>query len=81
METNEEKAIRHSIKSKNGAKFMLIAGQPLKEPIASHGPFVMNTQEQIMETFKDYQSGKNGFENAQHWESKIQYLAKGKTIE
>ena len=41
----------------------------------------MNTEEQIKQTFADYQSGKNGFENVAKWESKIQYMAQGKKIE
>ncbi|HJV18892.1 MAG TPA: pirin family protein [Sediminibacterium sp.] len=35
-------------------------GEPLKEPVASHGPFVMNNETQIMEAFRDYQLGKMG---------------------
>ncbi len=35
-------------------------GEPLNEPIASHGPFVMNTQSEIMEAIRDYQLGKMG---------------------
>ena len=35
-------------------------GEPLNEPIASHGPFVMNTQTEIMEAIRDYQLGKMG---------------------
>lgn len=35
-------------------------GEPLKEPVASHGPFVMNSETQIMEAFRDYQLGKMG---------------------
>lgn len=33
------------------------------------GPFVMNTEEEIKETFKDYRLGKNGFEKAPTWSS------------
>ena len=47
--------------------FVLIAGKPLNEPIVQHGPFVMTTQEEIDQTFRDYQNGKNGFENAHKW--------------
>ncbi|KAI1302993.1 hypothetical protein EDD11_005446 [Mortierella claussenii] len=53
------------------AHFVLIAGQPLKEPIVQHGPFVMNSQEEIYDTFADYQHGKNGFERARNWKSGI----------
>lgn len=35
-------------------------GEPLKEPVASHGPFVLNNETQIMEAFRDYQLGKMG---------------------
>lgn len=37
----------------------------------------MNTNEQIQKTFQDYHSAKNGFENANSWESKIQHLSEG----
>jgi len=39
------------------ARVLLIAGQPLNEPIVQYGPFVMNTQEQILQTINDYQQG------------------------
>jgi redox-sensitive bicupin YhaK (pirin superfamily) len=39
---------------------LLIAGQPIGEPVARRGPFVMNTQEQIREAIEDYHSGKMG---------------------
>ena len=41
----------------------------------------MNTQEQIQQAFYDYQGGKNGFEGAHNWESKIKELAHGKKFE
>ncbi|KAF9203040.1 hypothetical protein BGZ49_006870 [Haplosporangium sp. Z 27] len=53
------------------AHFVLIAGEPLKEPIVQHGPFVMNTKEEIYNTFVDYQNGQNGFERARNWHSTI----------
>jgi redox-sensitive bicupin YhaK (pirin superfamily) len=40
------------------AKVLLIAGQPLNEPIAQYGPFVMNTREQLMQAVDDYRSGR-----------------------
>jgi redox-sensitive bicupin YhaK (pirin superfamily) len=39
-------------------RVILIAGQPLNEPIAQYGPFVMNTVEQIQQTLQDYRDGK-----------------------
>jgi redox-sensitive bicupin YhaK (pirin superfamily) len=42
------------------ARALLIAGRPLREPIAQYGPFVMNTREQIIEAFNDFQSGRFG---------------------
>ena len=39
---------------------LVIAGVPLKEAIARHGPFVMNTWEEIEQAFSDFQSGKLG---------------------
>ena len=40
------------------ARLILVAGRPLKEPVARHGPFVMNTREQIMQAFVDFQEGR-----------------------
>ena len=39
---------------------MVIAGIPLNEPVVKHGPFVMNTREEINQAFADYQNGKLG---------------------
>jgi quercetin 2,3-dioxygenase len=42
---------------KSGTKFLLISGKPLGEPIARYGPFVMNTQEEIMQAIKELRDG------------------------
>jgi len=44
------------------ARLLIVAGRPLKEPIVQYGPFVMNTQEQIHQTLRDYRDGQ--FESA-----------------
>ncbi|WP_431126182.1 pirin family protein [Variovorax paradoxus] len=42
------------------ARALLIAGRPLREPIAQYGPFVMNTQEEVKQAVHDFQNGKFG---------------------
>lgn len=40
------------------SRAILVAGRPLREPVAKYGPFVMNTREELMKAFEDYQSGR-----------------------
>lgn len=49
---------RVKLQSNNAARFLLLAGEPLKEPIANWGPFVMNTREQIEQAIEDYRLGR-----------------------
>ncbi|KAJ6667561.1 hypothetical protein lerEdw1_016682 [Lerista edwardsae] len=51
--------------------FVLVAGEPIKEPVVQHGPFVMTTQEEIRQAFDDFRNARNGFERATTWKSKI----------
>ncbi len=46
------------LEARQDSGMLLIAGQPLGEPIAQHGPFVMNTQDQIKQAIADYQAGR-----------------------
>ncbi|RKP25223.1 RmlC-like cupin domain-containing protein [Syncephalis pseudoplumigaleata] len=51
--------------------YLLIAGEPLNEPVAQYGPFVMSDEEGIATTMLDYQTNSNGFERARKWRSGI----------
>lgn len=46
-----------AVMTESSARFLLIAGKPLNEPVARGGPFVMNTHEEIQQAFADYESG------------------------
>lgn len=48
------------IEAERPARAILVAGRPLGEPIAQHGPFVMNTEEELRVAVSDYQSGRFG---------------------
>ena len=41
-----------------GARLIVVAGRPLREPVMRHGPFVMNTKQELMQAFVDYQEGR-----------------------
>lgn len=72
---NTEDAETVSLENSGGeAGAILLSGLPIGEKVASYGPFVMNTNEQISETFQDLANFRNGFEDAREWESQIQHL-------
>jgi redox-sensitive bicupin YhaK (pirin superfamily) len=40
-----------------GIRFLLISGAPIQEPVAWHGPIVMNTREELMQAFAELRNG------------------------
>ena len=50
-----------SIKGNKGGKLLFLSGEPFNEEVTTYGPYVMNTQTEIMEAMRDYQMGKMGF--------------------
>lgn len=56
--TNEGETF--TVKASENSIVLILSGEPIKEPIASHGPFVMNTRQEIMQAFEDYENGKFG---------------------
>jgi redox-sensitive bicupin YhaK (pirin superfamily) len=46
--------------AKNGWEILILGGLPIREPIARYGPFVMNTRQEIVEAFEDFQAGRMG---------------------
>lgn len=57
------------------ARFVLVAGTPLDQPVVQYGPFVVSSKEEVYQALLDYQSHMNGFERADGWQSEI-----GKTM-
>ena len=57
--------------SDQAARFILVAGQPLDQPVVQYGPFVTTSKEEVHQAMMDYQTHSNGFERADRWESKI----------
>lgn len=51
---------------------LLLGGQPIREPIAQYGPFVMNSHQEIVQAFEDYQAGRMGTVPALHFDRPTQ---------
>lgn len=57
----ENKGEDFTLEALEDAVVLIISGQPLNEPIYPHGPFVMNSREEIAQAFEDFNTGKFGY--------------------
>ena len=55
---NDSKADGISFTASTDSRVIIVAGKPLNEPIVQHGPFVMNSREEILQAFDDFEAGK-----------------------
>ncbi|TSA04612.1 MAG: pirin family protein [Nitrospiraceae bacterium] len=54
------KGERVILEAKEDATILVLSGEPIREPIVRYGPFVMNTQDELVQAVNDYQAGKMG---------------------
>lgn len=57
----ENKGETFTVEALENAVVLVLSGEPINEPIAAHGPFVMNTKEELREAFHEFNEGKFGY--------------------
>lgn len=57
----DEAGIDICVESLEESKILVLSGEPIDEPISAYGPFLMNTQDEIIQTIEDFNSGKFGY--------------------
>lgn len=60
FQLNSSESLSLENKDKEPAKFLLLQGRPIGEPVFQHGPFVMNTKEEVIQAFRDYRATEFG---------------------
>ena len=56
LAADDSQDVRHA----DGVELLILGGRPIREPVAMYGPFVMNTKDELMQAFEDYQAGRLG---------------------